>query len=136
MERHSFRIVSDDSPGRPTLNSLFNFSHSLGTKLLSKLCLGLSHLRKEKFKIQNKSVPEVFLRKGVAESFAAIYEAKLQEKCDYPCQSVICNKKHLWRVVSARTISSLCSGSLGAESTSYYFPAKPKLQRSRYKSYE
>ena len=134
MERHSFCIVSDDSPGRPTLNSLFNFSYSLGTKLLSKLCLGLSHLRKEKFKhnFQNKSsVPEVFLRKGVAENFAAIYEAKLQEKCDYPCQSVICNKKHLWRVVSVRTINSLCSCSLGAESTSYYFPAKPKLQRSR-----
>ena len=71
---------------RPSPNSLFNLSDSLGIKLLTRLRLGLSHLREHKFNhnfqdtinplcscsLESKSTTHFFLRCQTSRTFANV----------------------------------------------------------------
>ena len=83
---------------RPVVNSVFELNNPYGLKLLTRLRLGLSHLRYYKFRhnfqdcinlicvcsleIDRSSHPEVFLRKGVLKICSKFTG-------EHPCQSVI-----------------------------------------------
>ena len=83
---------------RPVVNSVFELNNPYGLKLLTRLRLGLSHLRYYKFRhnfqdcinlicvcglaIDRSSHPEVFLRKGVLKICSKFTG-------EHPCRSVI-----------------------------------------------
>ena len=83
---------------RPVANSVFEINNPYGLKLLTRLRLGLSHLRYHKFRhnfqncislicvcgleIDRSSHPEVFLKKGVLKICSKFTG-------EHPCRSVI-----------------------------------------------
>ena len=94
---------------RPVVNSVFELNNPYGLKLLTRLRLGLSHLRYYKFRhnfqdcinlicvcgleIDRSSHPEVFLRKGVLKICSKFTG-------EHPCRSVI-SIKLLWNFIEA-----------------------------------